>query len=30
MTSELYANFMENGEEKATKFIISDEWANDE
>ena len=28
MTSELYANFMENGEEKATKFIISDEWAN--
>ena len=28
MTTELYANFMENGEEKATKFIISDEWAN--
>lgn len=28
MTTELYANFMENGEEKATKFIISDEWAS--
>ena len=28
LTTELYANFMENGEEKATKFIISDEWAN--
>ena len=28
MTSELSANFMENGEEKATKFIISDEWAS--
>ena len=28
MTTELYANFLENGEEKATKFIISDEWAN--
>jgi len=27
MTSELYANFMDNGQEKATKFIISDEWA---
>ena len=28
MTTELYANFMENGEEKATKFLISDEWAS--
>ena len=28
MKTELYANFMENGEEKATKFIISDEWAS--
>ena len=28
MTTELYANFMENGQEKATKFIISDEWAS--
>ena len=28
LTTELYANFLENGEEKATKFIISDEWAN--
>ena len=27
MTSELYANFMDNGQEKATKFIISDEWS---
>ena len=27
MKSELYANFMDNGQEKATKFIISDEWA---
>ena len=27
MTTELYANFMDNGQEKATKFIISDEWA---
>lgn len=27
MTTELYANFMENGQEKSTKFIISDEWA---
>ena len=26
MTSELYANFMDNGQEKSTKFIISDEW----
>ena len=26
LTSELYANFMDNGQEKATKFIISDEW----
>ena len=28
MRTELYANFMENGQEKATKFIISDEWAS--
>ena len=28
MTTELYANFMENGQEKATKFLISDEWAS--
>ena len=28
MTTELYANFIENGQEKATKFIISDEWAS--
>jgi hypothetical protein len=27
MTTELYANFMDNGQEKATKFIISDEWS---
>jgi hypothetical protein len=27
MKSELYANFMDNGQEKSTKFIISDEWA---
>lgn len=27
MKSELYANFMDNGQEKATKFIISDEWS---
>ena len=27
MTTELYANFIENGQEKATKFVISDEWA---
>ena len=27
MTTELYANFVDNGQEKATKFIISDEWA---
>ena len=26
MTTELYANFMDNGQEKSTKFIISDEW----
>lgn len=26
MTSELYANFTDNGQEKATKFIVSDEW----
>lgn len=28
MTTELYANFIENGQEKATKFVISDEWAS--
>ena len=28
MKTELYANFIENGQEKATKFIISDEWAS--
>ena len=28
MKNELYANFMDNGQEKATKFIISDEWAS--
>ena len=27
MKSELYANFMDNGQEKSTKFLISDEWA---
>ena len=27
MNNELYANFSENGQEKSTKFIISDEWA---
>lgn len=27
MKSELYANFMDNGQEKSTKFVISDEWA---
>lgn len=27
MTTELYANFVDNGEEKSTKFLISDEWA---
>ena len=27
MTSELYANFMDNGQEKSTKFVLSDEWA---
>ena len=27
MTTELYANFVDNEQEKATKFIISDEWA---
>ena len=26
MKTELYANFMDNGQEKSTKFIISDEW----
>lgn len=26
MTTKLYANFVDNGEEKATQFIISDEW----
>lgn len=26
MTNELYANFMDNGQEKSTKFLISDEW----
>ena len=26
MTTQLYANFVDNGQEKATKFIISDEW----
>ena len=28
MTTELYANFIDNGQEKATKFLISDEWAS--
>lgn len=28
MTTELYANFIENGQEKATKFVISDEWVS--
>lgn len=28
MTTELYANFIENGQEKATKFVISDEWTS--
>lgn len=28
LTTELYANFIENGQEKATKFVISDEWAS--
>ena len=28
MTTQLYANFVDNGQEKATKFIISDEWAS--
>ena len=27
MTTELYANFMDNGQEKSTKFLISDEWS---
>ena len=27
MKTELYANFMDNGQEKSTKFVISDEWA---
>jgi hypothetical protein len=27
MTTELYANFVDNGEEKSTKFLISDEWS---
>lgn len=27
MKTELYANFVDNGQEKATKFIISDEWS---
>ena len=28
MTTELYANFIDNGQEKATKFLISDEWTS--
>ena len=28
MKTELYANFIDNGQEKSTKFLISDEWAS--
>lgn len=27
MTSELYANFQVDGQDKSTKFVVSDEWA---